>query len=164
MYNVSKTVVDDLIPCQKPWFTDKANKECKFCWATAVWSCLLLLGNSRKKFLTTMYKPFLPSLCTISRVKVQNSRFEPILPLMTRLKSHPVLCLVRHTSPKIVIRLIALLLVSVVRPHCSGRGRKTDFGSQWEFQRQMIYWVVGFNKIQKWKKSTGGPSLLILGF
>ena len=48
--------------------------------------------------------------------------------------------------------------------HRSGSGRKTDFGSQQEFQWQMIHWVVGFNKIQKLKKSTGGPSLLVLGF
>ena len=32
-------------------------------------------------------------------------------------------------------------------PHRSGSGRKTDFGSQREFQWQMIHWVVGFHKM-----------------
>ena len=30
--------------------------------------------------------------------------------------------------------------------HLSGRGRKINFGSQRKFQRQMMRWVVGFNK------------------
>ena len=42
--------------------TEMAKKECKFCYATAAWSCLLLLSNSRKKFLATTYHPYLPSL------------------------------------------------------------------------------------------------------
>ena len=49
-------------------------------------------------------------------------------------------------------------------PHCASGGHRLDLRSQQIFQQIMKIWCLGFHKINKRKKSTGGPTLLIVGF
>ena len=56
--------------------TEKAKKECKFCKATAAWSCLLLLSNSRNNFLATTYHPYLPSLYNLKTLTFTNFQLQ----------------------------------------------------------------------------------------
>ena len=43
--------------------------------------------------------------------------------------------------------------------HCSGSGRKINFGYQSKFQQNTLVWCPDYHKIQKRKKCAGGPSL-----
>ena len=48
--------------------------------------------------------------------------------------------------------------------HRSGSGSKVNFGYQQKFQLDMNFWGKSYQKMHNLKISTGGPSLVILGF
>ena len=54
-------------------YTEMPKKECKCCSATAAWSCLLSLNNSRNKFLATIYLASRNGQRHLSRNKVAPS-------------------------------------------------------------------------------------------
>ena len=71
----------------------------------------------------------------------------------------------RGSSLSIPIFIMQALYVQHINiPLCASGGHRLDLRSQRKFQQIMKIWSLGFHKINKRKKSTGGPTLLIVGF
>ena len=56
------------------------------------------------------------------------------------------------------------LVLNVICTHRCRRGRRFVLSSQQKFQQNMKICCKGIHKIHKWKYSTEGPTLVILGF
>ena len=63
-----------------------------------------------------------------------------------------------------LISLHELTPATPISSHRSGSGSKVNFGYQRKFQLDMNFWGKSYQKMHNLKISTGGPSLVILGF